>query len=206
VRLSTWLRGLDHTSPREAVTNYTKDGVCAPERPRRPTDRLRSERLRNSRSRRPISRSIPIARVIGLDKSQRNRTCEFRADTGSALRMGCGSPGNRVDRVTVASECERHEHRDRPVGRYCLFHFQTPSQVLWADGPPPDSCILRVCPYPIKVPAHKALLQSCQQRMTRQRCVCWLLSDSCRFHPVTAEIKLYKLLATSPPRNCQIRK
>ena len=135
MRLSTWLRGLDHTSPREAVTNYTKDGVCAPERPRRPTDRLRSERLRNSRSRRPISRSIPIARVIGLDKSQRNRTCEFRADTGSALRMGCGSPGNRVDRVTVASECERHEHRDRPVGRYCLFHFQTPSQVLWADGP-----------------------------------------------------------------------
>jgi hypothetical protein len=40
-----------------------------------------------------------------------------------------------MDSVTVTSECERHEHRNGPVGRYCLFHFQTPSQVLWADGP-----------------------------------------------------------------------
>jgi hypothetical protein len=49
--------------------------------------------------------------------------------------MRCRGPRNRVNRMTVASERERHEHCNGPVGRYCLFHFQTPSQVLWADGP-----------------------------------------------------------------------
>ena len=86
----------------------------------------RLERLRNSRNRRPITRTIPIASVIGVDQPQRNRTREFRADTGSALRMGCCAPGDRVHRVAVAGEYERHEHCNGPVGRYCLFHFQTP--------------------------------------------------------------------------------
>jgi hypothetical protein len=121
------------------------------------------------------------------------------------LRMGCCSPGNRVDRMTVASEGERHEHRNGPVGRYCLFHFQTPSQVPWADGPTSGHFDFKGLSLSHKDAAAQSIVAVLSTAYDALALCLLVMSDSCHFHSVTAEIKLYKLLATFAPRNCQIR-